>query len=1020
MTPRFLLATGLKLCAVGSLLSLVTMVGNVRADEVPTTPFFSIESGMHNAAVHKIAIDAENRYLASASLDKTIRIWSLPDGKLLRVLRPPIGEDLEGRPLAVAISPDGKIVACGGVTGGTWDGFFSIYLFERETGRLFRRLSGLSGRVTHLAFSRDGLYLAATARKNGFRLYRSADWSLAAEDRDYDDAPTWAEFNTNGRVATISPDGFIRLYDIRRQTDAHEIRPLLKKTVPGEENPSSLSFSPDGTKVAIAYNRPNRVDIVSATNLELLATPYLIDASQDFVELQGVTWSHDGKSLYAAGMRGKEGFKVLLRWDLTHGLPMTFTEGKKKGTKKAGKQASALSTLQVPCHHRVFQMLPLSSGGIAFACGDPTWGIIDDDNRVKFIVNPTIPSYKFINDTFLLSENGDAFQFGYEIYGDSKSIFSFRNRQLSVGMDADRESMLPSPTQGGGLTVTNWKNALAPQVNGITLDIGGKHSRSLAVLPDNNSFLLGTDDKVYRFDRTGKPLWQIKMPANAFGLNISRDNRLFVVALGDGTIRWFTLEGHREILAFFPHPDRKRWIAWCPEGYFDASPGAEELIGFHLNQGKDHEGVFIPMNNLYDVYYRPDIIQAKLRGDDISGLVTITPEQALKSPPPTVRFTSVPRKATDAMIKVCYRVSSNGGGIGEVRLFQNGKLIKSDGFYREAALKGSGDKIQLAALNSRAIQQDMRSVSVHAMGKFSPIASTSKGDSVDECTDIEPAPGENEVSVAAFNASNTVQSFMETASFTSDRKPGEPHLYILAVGIDTYRDASINLKYAAKDAHDLAGRLSRQAASIFKPENIHVISLANAHAGKAEIISAIDALSGKIKQGDSFVFFDASHGVLIQNQYYIVTADFNGDLSTTKSLVGSNEIVEMSKRIKSLSQLFVFDTCHAGGIDAIVSGLYDARMSVMAKKMGLHIYASAGSLQSALDGYQGNGLFTHSLLAGIDNGKDVDKERDGMVTVKKLGHYAKEKTTELSTRLKHPQTPLIINFGRDNPLFEVR
>jgi hypothetical protein len=47
----------------------------------------------------------------------------------------------------------------------------------------------------------------------------------------------------------------------------------------------------------------------------------------------------------------------------------------------------------------------------------------------------------------------------------------------------------------------------------------------------------------------------------------------------------------------------------------------------------------------------------------------------------------------------------------------------------------------------------------------------------------------------------------------------------------------------------------------------------------------------------------------------------------------------------------------AGGVDNIVSGLYDARMSVLAKKMGLHIYASAGSVQTALDGYQGNGLY---------------------------------------------------------------
>ncbi|HEX9023674.1 MAG TPA: caspase family protein, partial [Geobacteraceae bacterium] len=230
----------------------------------------------------------------------------------------------------------------------------------------------------------------------------------------------------------------------------------------------------------------------------------------------------------------------------------------------------------------------------------------------------------------------------------------------------------------------------------------------------------------------------------------------------------------------------------------------------------------------------------------------------------------------------------------------------------------------------------------------------------------------------------------------------------------------VNLKYAAKDARDFLTRLPTKAASIYKPQNIHVVSLSDSQAGKAGIIAAIENLSKKVKQGDGFIFFNASHGVLLQNQYYIVTADFDGDLSKTKNLISSNEIIEMSKRIKSLSQLFIFDTCHAGGIDTIVSGLYDARMSVMAKKMGLHIYASAGSVQSAMDGYQGNGLYTHTLLQGIENGREVDKEKSGKVTVKNLGLYSKERTIEISTKLGHPQTPFIINFGRDNPLFAVQ
>jgi uncharacterized caspase-like protein len=208
--------------------------------------------------------------------------------------------------------------------------------------------------------------------------------------------------------------------------------------------------------------------------------------------------------------------------------------------------------------------------------------------------------------------------------------------------------------------------------------------------------------------------------------------------------------------------------------------------------------------------------------------------------------------------------------------------------------------------------------------------------------------------------------------------------------------------------------------TVYPPSNIHLTTLIDEQANKQNILAAIEKLSATVKHGDSFIFFDASHGLLLQSQYYIVTAGFTGRLDAGSSLISSNELVEMSKKIKALSQLFIFDTCHAGGVDNIISGLYDARMSVLAKKMGLHIYASAGSVESALDGYRGNGLYTYSLLAGLKNGAQVDKDKTGVVTMKSLGVFSREMTTAISAGLGHPQTPVIINFGKDSRLFDVR
>jgi uncharacterized caspase-like protein len=333
--------------------------------------------------------------------------------------------------------------------------------------------------------------------------------------------------------------------------------------------------------------------------------------------------------------------------------------------------------------------------------------------------------------------------------------------------------------------------------------------------------------------------------------------------------------------------------------------------------------------------------------------------------------------------------------------------------------KTSTGTTQLASLNSWSIYADMRSLNIKAKTDAALITSKSKGDLFEDCKEIDAIAGENEVSVSAFNGSNTVQSYMKTVSFNSKIKQEDPHLYILAVGIDQYKDTGVNLKYAAKDARDIEEKIKVQAATLYTPWNIHYELLTDREATKVNITKKIDALMATIKPQDSFILFVAGHGVLLQNQYYMLTHDFNGQVSNA-SMISSNEIVEMSKKIKSLSQLLIFDTCHAGGVDTIVSGLYDARMSVLAKKMGLHIYASASDKQAAMDGYKGNGLFTSTLLDGLNNNKEADKNKDGKVSIVGLGEYSKKMTTKISKEIGHSQTPLIINFGKDSPLYKLQ
>src|SRR5262249_45724345 len=147
------------------------------------------------------------------------------------------------------------------------------------------------------------------------------------------------------------------------------------------------------------------------------------------------------------------------------------------------------------------------------------------------------------------------------------------------------------PPRISGLDIKDWENGVNPTLNGNLLDIE-KHeiSRSLAISKAGDLFILGCDWSIRIFDRNGSQQRRISVPAIAYGVNLTPDSRYIIAALFDGTIRWYETETGEEVLALFVHADLKRWIAWTPEGFFDASPGGEALIGYHLNRGPGREG----------------------------------------------------------------------------------------------------------------------------------------------------------------------------------------------------------------------------------------------------------------------------------------------------------------------------------------------------------------------------------------------------------------------------------------------
>src|SRR5262245_23992178 len=106
------------LSAIGVIVLLAGLLvpgGQLRAQDVDkdglhSQPFLVLDPDMHTAPLKAMVTDAAGRYIITGSHDKTVRVWSSDDGRLLRTIRLPSGPGREGRVLTLAVSPDGNTI----------------------------------------------------------------------------------------------------------------------------------------------------------------------------------------------------------------------------------------------------------------------------------------------------------------------------------------------------------------------------------------------------------------------------------------------------------------------------------------------------------------------------------------------------------------------------------------------------------------------------------------------------------------------------------------------------------------------------------------------------------------------------------------------------------------------------------------------------------------------------------------------------------------------------------------------
>jgi len=935
-------------CFVGLLIAAAPLQAQTKPPS--QEPQLRIDPGMHTTVIRRIGVNTSCTLLATGSRDKTVRLWGVPDGKLISTLRPPIGRD-EGKVEAVAMAPDGSWVAVGGS-----DAAYSavkahfVSIFQVSTGRVMTRLGPLPNITYQLAVSPDGQYLAAMLWGQGLRVWQMtaagpADWRLVTEDKDYGGKESYgAAFDGTGTLYTVAYDG-----KLRRYAPGFASKPAAVATRGGKE-PYSVAVHPSGNRIAIGFNDTSVVEVYDAASLDWRFAADTKGVNGLFL---GVAWSADGERLYAGGTYNRGKSRPVRVWDRAGEGPAREIEGP---------------------DNTILHLLPCGDA-IAFGAADPAFGLIGPDgSRRLWREAVQVDMREKRAQDFTVSDDGLRLRFGLKRRSGEPVLFDLAAEHLR-----DAPEALPDlrAADTDSLPVTDWQNNYHPKLDGKPIGklSNNENVRSLAIAPDKQSFILGTEFRLRTYDKGGKQLGQQGVPSVAWGVNIAPANKLVIAAYGDGTIRWHRLDNGKELLALFIHAKDRRWVAWTPKGYYLASPGAESLIGWHVNRGWDEAAEFFSVDRFRDKFNRPDIVKLVLGlQDEETAIAEANKRSGLKRTAETIRGTLPP------VIEI-------------MRPVNNATFRQQEVTLEYTARSPTGRPIT---------DIDVR-IDGSTLGARAAIPVSPRGAEHIKLTLTLP-PNDVTVTLVARDGDKASQPASIRLRWDGI-KPGEavlPRLRALFVGVSKYKLPELELKLAAKDATDLEAYFRTQEGKAYGKVETRLL----ANADRADVLDGLDWLEKGSEENDVNLLFLAGHGVTDEKGYfYYLAADAQPD-NLRATAVGRDEVLRTIKNRRG-AMVVMLDTCQSGAsVDASAPTGSAVDMNRLVnelgdKTLGVFLYASAlGRQFSYEDAKWGNGAFTKAMIEGL-SGK-ADRENTGFVDTDELALYVRRRVLDMTTRMQEP------------------
>ncbi|QDV22331.1 protein kinase domain-containing protein [Aureliella helgolandensis] len=405
------------------------------------------------------------------------------------------------------------------------------------------------------------------------------------------------------------------------------------------------------------------------------------------------------------------------------------------------------------------------------------------------------------------------------------------------------------------------------------------------------------------------------------------------------------------ILSFYVGDDGK-WIAWTPQGYYDASPGADQMIGWHVNRGPAKSAQFFEIQQFRKQLYRPDIIDAILGGASLEEAIeqsnsklAMQDDFDFRSPsdiamhyPPTIEFTS-PKRGD--------QVSQDGVNIRAEITSRNGLPI------REVTLLINGVAAEV----------------------FTPATPTEIAMSIDYKAQL--VAGRNDIELIAANAESTsgAKSIFVHMTVPTPKPTRPSNLNLLAIGLSAYRNSSPDLNAfaattAAQDAQAFGQTVQNQSSGLLY-SNVTTRVLTDQAATQTGILEGFQWLIDQTEPGDTAMVYLATTGFVdATGNFYLGT--YEAELQRPRATAVSwREFIQTMHEDLPQSKRVVFLDIQPTE-QAIASGIKNPLLDLAAPELAT-VFFSSNSLQQATlpQPTTGRGYLSQALSATLAN-SDAD------------------------------------------------